>query len=164
MGDSESTRAESPTSVRVATWTVRVAYLIVFVVNVQCAMSFIVDPESYAGAYELSGVAGNVAVQGMGLVFLMWNATYPAVIVNPRRFRAMSVVVLVQQIIGLVGESWIRFSLPAGHEVLSASLLRFIAFDGFGLAIMAATFIWLLVAEHRAAKRAEAPAGARNAA
>lgn len=30
--------------------------------------------------------AGAAAVQGLGVAFLMWNATYPAVIVSPRAF------------------------------------------------------------------------------
>ena len=138
-----------PASVRAATWAVRAAYLVVFVVNVQCAISFIVNPSGYAGAYELSGVPGEVAVQGIGVAFLMWNVTYPAVIASPRRFRALGVVVLVQQAIGLVGESLILAGLPAGHDVLAASIERFIAFDAFGLVVMAATFAVLLLVEHR---------------
>ena len=74
----------------------------------------------------------------------MWNATYPAVIASPLRFRAVAVIVLVQQAIGLAGESWLRFGLPAGHAALSASIERFILFDAAGLVLMAAAFGWLL--------------------
>ena len=121
----------------------RIAVAIVFVLNVQCALQFVFWPASFAGAYELSGVAGEAAVRGLGVAFLMWNATYPAVIASPRRFRALYVVVLVQQAIGLVGESAILLGLPAGHDVLAASILRFIAFDAAGLIAMAAAFAWL---------------------
>lgn len=55
---------------------------------------------------------GAAAVQGLGIAFLMWNATYPAVIASPLRFRAVAVIVLVQQAIGLAGESWLRFGCP----------------------------------------------------
>ncbi len=134
----------NPRSARAAAVLVRIAFAIVFVVNVQCAASFVLQPDAYAPAYELSGTAGAVAVQGLGIAFLMWNATYPAVIANPRRFRALGAVVLAQQAIGLAGESWIRLSLPGGHAVLAASIERFIAFDAFGLALMAATFAWML--------------------
>ena len=146
---------KTPTSLRVATWAVRLAFAIVFVVNVQCALGFIVDPGSYVGSYELSGVEGKVAVQGLGVAFLMWNVTYPAVIVNPRRFRALGVVVLIQQVVGLVGESWILATLPEGHEVLASGIQLFINFDAFGLVIMVLSFVWMLAAERGAAKRAE---------
>lgn len=128
---------------------VRVAFALVFAINVQCAVSFVLWPDAYAPAYELSGAAGVAAVQGIGVAFLMWNATYPAVIVSPRRFRPLAFVVLIQQLIGLVGESWIRLSLPAGHAALTASIERFILFDAAGLVLMAAALAWLAGAERR---------------
>lgn len=123
----------------------RVAVAIVFALNVQCALQFVLWPEAFAGAYELSGVAGEAAVRGLGVAFLMWNATYPAVIANPRRFQTLYAVVLAQQAIGLVGETGILLGLPAGHDVLAASILRFIAFDAGGLVLMAAAFAWMLI-------------------
>lgn len=138
---------------RVPAIAVRLAYLVVFCWNVACALQFVLDPESYVAGFELSGVEGRVAVQGLGVAFLMWNATYPAVIASPRRFRSLSVVVVVQQAIGLVGESWIMASLPAGHAALVASIQRFIVFDAVGLAIMLATLIWLTVSDSRARTR-----------
>ena len=56
---------------------------------------------------------------------------------------ALYVVVLVQQAIGLVGETAILLGLPGGHKMLAASILRFIAFDAAGLVLMAAAFAWL---------------------
>lgn len=127
----------------------RIAVTIVFALNVQCALQFVLAPGSFAAAYELSGVAGEAAVRGLGVAFLMWNATYPAVIASPRRFRPLYVVVLIQQVIGLFGETAILLSLPAGHDVLTASILRFIAFDAAGLALMAAAFAWLAATRRR---------------
>ena len=121
----------------------RIAVALVFALNVQCALQFVLWPASFAGAYELSGVAGEAAVRGLGVAFLMWNATYPAVIASPRRFRSLYVVVIAQQTIGLIGESAILLSLPAGHKILAESIQRFIAFDATGLVIMAAAFVWL---------------------
>lgn len=123
----------------------RIAVAIVFALNVQCALQFVLWPDAFARAYELSGTAGEAAVRGLGVAFLMWNATYPAVIASPRRFQALYAVVLVQQTIGLVGETAILLGLPAGHEVLAASILRFIAFDAGGLALIAAAFAWMLI-------------------
>lgn len=133
-----------PVRVRRAAWLARAAFLLVFAINVQCAASFVLWPDVYAPSFEVAGVPGAAAVQGLGIAFLMWNATYPAVIASPLRFRAVAVIVLVQQAIGLAGESWLRFGLPAGHAALSASIDRFILFDAAGLVLMAAAFGWLL--------------------
>jgi len=123
-----------PVRVRRAAWLARAAFLLVFAINVQCAASFVLWPDAYAPSFEVAGVPGAAAVQGLGIAFLMWNATYPAVIASPLRFRAVAVIVLVQQAIGL----------PAGHAALSASIERFILFDAAGLVLMAAAFGWLL--------------------
>jgi len=88
----------------------------------------------------VSGVPGRVFVQGLGILFLMWNATYPPVILHPDRQRLLFRIVLAQQLIGLVGEAWVWLSLPAGHEALRAAGFRFIAFDGGGLLALAAAY------------------------
>lgn len=150
--DEPSLANEQPVRVRRAAMLARAAYALVFAINVQCAVLFVLWPDAYAPSYELSGVAGAAAVQGMGIAFLMWNATYPAVIANPARFRALAVVVLAQQAIGLAGESWLRWGLPAGHVALSASIERFILFDAAGLVLMGAAFAWLSWVERREAR------------
>lgn len=142
---------EAKAGTKAATWTVRVAYTIVFIINVMCALQFALTPQDFAAAYELNGVAGEAAVRGLGIAFLMWNATYPAFIVAPQRFRVLGWVVLAQQAIGLVGESLLLAGLPAGHDVLASSVLRFIAFDGGGLVLMAAAFAYFLVSHRRGA-------------
>lgn len=138
---------------RAAGLAARIAVALVFALNVQCAVSFVLWPGAYASGFELEGVPGAAAVRGLGVAFLMWNATYPAVIANPRRFRALYAVVLVQQAVGLAGESWILLSLPAGHAALAASIVRFIAFDAAGLVLMAAAFTWLALADRHARPR-----------
>ena len=89
----------SPRSVKIAIWVVRLCFAFVFVVNVQCALGFALAPEAYMGAYELGGVPGRVATQGIGIAFLMWNCTYPLVIWRPERHRALASVVLAQQVV-----------------------------------------------------------------
>ena len=56
--------------------------------------------------------------------------------------------------IGVAGETWIWLGLPAGHPALRETGLRFIAFDGLGLLVMALAFAMLL-------KTAEPPEGQR---
>lgn len=125
------------------TWLLRAAFALVFAWNVLCALQFVIAPASFAGAYQLTGPAGEAAVRGMGVAFLMWNATYPAFIAVPGRFRVLGWVILVQQLIGFAGEGLILLSLPGvGYEALSASILRFMAFDGAGFVLMAAAY-WL---------------------
>lgn len=123
------------------------AVLIVFCWNVLCAMQFVTNPLGYAPAYGLPATEESAAmVAGLGVAFLMWNATYPAVIANPRRFQALYVVVLAQQAIGFVGETFIWLHLAQaglGDGLMSAGILRFMAFDGAGLALMLAAFIAL---------------------
>ena len=133
---------------RWAKWLVRLAFAAVFAVNVQCAVQFVLWPEGFSAAYELSGVAGEAAVRGIGIAFLMWNVTYPAVIVDPERFRALGWVVLVQQLVGLVGESCLLLTLPTGHDLLASSVLRFVAFDGAGLVLMGIAWALALATSH----------------
>ena len=131
------------------TWIVRVVFTAVFAINVMCALQFVIDPGAFAGAYELEGTAGEAAVRGIGIAFLMWNATYPTFIVAPARFRVLGWVILAQQAIGLVGESLLLFGLPSGHDMLAASITRFIAFDGAGLILMGVAFTCMLVLQRR---------------
>lgn len=136
---------------RATSVAVRICFAIVFFLNVQCASLFIVDPASYMGGYQLDGLPGRVAVQGIGVAFLMWNATYPLFIVRPHQHRTLGIIILIQQIIGFIGEFGIWLSLPPGNEVLSASIARFMVFDGIGFLLMAASFgaFWLAIRRDR---------------
>ena len=126
-------------------WAARVGFGLVFLINVQCAASFIADPGSYLGAYELSGVAGEAAIRGLGIAFLMWNATYPVFIIWPEKHQTLGWIIVAQQIVGLIGESILAAQLPAGHELLLGSISRFIIFDGVGLLILAGCMVALSV-------------------
>ena len=116
---------------------------LVFFFNVTCAIPFIAWPDRYAPGFEVSGVPGQALVQGMGILFLMWNATYPPVLVRPEHNHTLFLVILAQQAIGLAGETWMWVALPAGHAALRATGLRIIAFDGAGLVGMGLVY-WLL--------------------
>ncbi|MGV8083997.1 MAG: hypothetical protein AB2L09_10255 [Coriobacteriia bacterium] len=135
---------------RISDWVARLTVALVFYINVRCAIEFLVSPASYAGGFEIGGMHGQLVVESLGILFLMWNATYPLVIISPRRYLALYAVVLVQQLIGLIGEAWIFLRLPDGHPALAATLTRFIASDAFGLAIMAIGFVLVAVSKRRA--------------
>lgn len=148
-------RRKSPTPMVVATWAVRACFAFVFVVNVQCALGFALTPEAYLGAYELAGAPGRVAAQGIGVAFLMWNCTYPLVIWKPQRHTTLAGVVLAQQVVGLIGESAIRATLPAGHDLLASSIDLFIAFDAAGLLLMGVSLAVFLFTRNLCSKRRE---------
>ena len=117
-------RRKPPTSMVVATWAVRACFAFVFAVNVQCALGFALTPEAYLGAYELAGVPGRVAAQGIGVAFLMWNCTYPLVIWKPQRHTTLAGVVLAQQVVGLIGEAATRRSRFARQQHQPVHRLR----------------------------------------
>lgn len=110
--------------------------------NLQAAFAFIFSPGGFVRAYELSGVPGEAAIRGVGILFLMWNIPYLFSLVNPIHYRLALTLSLLMQLIGLIGESFIYFTLPAGHGLLGGSILRFIAFDGAGLALLA--IAWMM--------------------
>ena len=121
-------------------WIARLLVLVVFVVNVQCALQFVLWPWDYVGAYQLEGASAEAVVRSIGICFLMWNTTYPPVIVRPERYRMLFGVVIAQQLVGLVGESLLYLSLGPELPILASSVMRFIVFDGAGLVLLAVAF------------------------
>lgn len=124
-------------------WLSRLLIAIVTAWNLQAALVFTLWPERFAPGFELSGVPGAAAVRGTGILFLMWNVPYLVALLHPRKYRTALGMALAMQCIGLVGESLILFTLPDGHALLSASITRFIVFDGSGLVLLLGAF-WIL--------------------
>lgn len=122
-------------------WLARALIALVFLINVQCALQFILWPGAYTAAYQVEGASAEVMVRTVGICFLMWNATYPPIIAKPDRFRILFGVVIAQQTIGLVGESLLLATLQPGLEVLAGSILRFVVFDAAGLVLLIIAFI-----------------------
>lgn len=125
---------------RTAPWVARALVTAVFAINVQCALQFIVAPAAYAPAYQVEGPGAIAFVQTVGILFLMWNATYLPVIAQPARHRACFAVILAQQVLGLAGETALRAGMGPDLAALSASIARFIAFDAAGLVLLAVAF------------------------
>ena len=121
-------------------WIARVLVAIVFFINVQCALQFVIWPDAYVGAYQLEGASAEAIVRSFGICFLMWNATYPPVIARPTRYRVLFGVMIAQQVIGLVGESLLYTTLGPALPILASSVMRFIIFDGAGLVLLAIAF------------------------
>ncbi len=117
-------------------WTSRLLIAFVAAWNVQAASQFIGWPARFVGAYELSGAAGEAAVRGVGVLFLMWNLPYLPAALHPVRFRLALTLSVWMQATGLIGESYILSTLTADHLLLRTSILRFIAFDATGLLLL----------------------------
>jgi len=123
-------------------WISRVLIGAVILWNVQCAIAFLAAPGAYAPGFELGGPAGEAMVRGLGVLFLMWNVPYVVALLHPVRHRTSLYEAVAMQTIGLAGESLILWSLGAGHPAVSSTVLRFIAFDGAGLMLLALA-VWM---------------------
>lgn len=108
----------------------------VILVNLQCAMLFILFPDQFAGSFELAGVPGRSMVQGMGILFVMWNIPYLVAFYDPLRHRISHMEAIAMQLVGLAGESILLLNLPAGYLLLRSTAIRFIVFDAVGLVIL----------------------------
>jgi hypothetical protein len=128
-------------------WAARLLIAVVVVWNLECALVFLLNPAVFAPGFELSGVPGEAAVRGFGVLFVMWNIPYLVALWQPQRNRLSLWEALVMQLIGVIGESLIFSSIPLGHVVLRTSMLRFIMFDGAGVLLLIGA-AWLVSKGH----------------
>jgi hypothetical protein len=139
---------ETAATAKVATINKRIARLLIGLVvvwNLQAAFAFIFSPSRFVSAYELSGAAGEAAIRGFGILFLMWNVPYLFAVKDPVRYKLALTFALLMQGIGLIGETYILSTLTVDHTILRSSILRFILFDGAGLVLLA--IAWGMVKE-----------------
>ena len=125
---------------------------IVFLVNVQCALVFLLWPDKYAGSFELSGVPGEAMLRGLGVLFLMWNVPNAVALWNPIRYRLALWIAIAMQAIGLVGEILIAISIPVEYIVIRSAIARFVVFDAVGLAMLCLA-AWLCAGGKQASDR-----------
>lgn len=131
---------------RFSMWPIIGRLLIGFVsfFNLQCAFYFLFRPADYAPGFELTGVPGSAIVQGMGLLFIMWNIPYLFALVNPLKYTVSLVEAVIMQAVGVFGETILLLILKGEHPLVRASVLRFIYFDGGGLVLLALALILIL--------------------
>ena len=121
-------------------WIARLFIGIVTIWNLQAAFIFIFSPGGFVRSYELSGAAGEAAVRGVGVLFLMWNVPYLFALQNPIRYQLALYFALLMQFVGLIGEGYILSTLSMEHVILRTSIFRFITFDGVGLLLLALAY------------------------
>ena len=125
-------------------WVARLMIAIVVAWNLQCALVFLLTPGVFAPGFELAGIPGDAAIRGFAVLFVMWNVPYLVALWHPRRNRVSLWEALVMQFVGVIGESLILFSIPVGHPILHASILRFIAFDAAGVLLLIGAVVGIL--------------------
>jgi hypothetical protein len=124
---------------RTRLFVARCCVSLVLFINLNCAVQFLSKPEFFRSGFELTGVPGSAMVQGMGLLFIMWNVPYVFALLHPVKNRISMVETLIMQWIGVSGEAILISQLPGSHLNLQATVHRFVLFDGAG-------FIMLLIA------------------
>ena len=117
-------------------WLSRLLIGLVLGWNLECAVAFLSRPTAYLIAFGLSGLSGETALRGIGILFLMWNVPYLAAFLHPRQHHLSLYEAIVMQSLGLIGETALLFTLPAGEVSLHTSITRFILFDGAGLFLL----------------------------
>ncbi|MHB8775350.1 MAG: hypothetical protein ACYC6U_09620 [Bellilinea sp.] len=110
--------------------------------NLQAAFLFIINPAAYSAGFEVGGIVGEKLVQGMGILFLMWNVPYIYALIDPIRHRTSLHQAIIMQAIGVVGETILWLTLPPGHPAMSSTVIRFAIFDGSGLIALCAA-LWI---------------------
>ncbi len=128
------------------TWVARILIGVVTFSNLLAAFQFMLRPEIYAPGFELQGESGAAVIQGMGLLFLMWNVPYIVALLNPVRYFISLIEAVTMQAIGVVGESLLLAFLRGDYPLIRDSVTRFIFFDGGGLLLLLAAFgcvLWI---------------------
>ncbi len=114
----------------------RILIGIVLFLNLQCALVFIGTPDSYAQGFGLSGAIGNVMVQALGVLFVMWNVPYAFALLHPQKNRLSLLEAVIMQSIGLAGEASLLIFSPGVSADIYRSITRFIFFDSLGLVLL----------------------------
>jgi len=131
-------------------WLSRILIAVVLFWNLQAAILFITAPQDYTAAFEMTGVPGEAAVIGFGILFLMWQVPYFFALVNPSKYMISLYEAIFMQAIGFIAESFLYSRLLPVHSVLRSSILRFIVFDGIGLLLLICARCLLLIKRKQA--------------
>jgi len=114
----------------------RLLIAMVLLLNLQCALAFLLSPQAYLTAFGLSGEGGLMALRGMGLLFFMWNVPYAFALIHPIRNRLSLIEAVLMQGIGVLGEGILLLGGGISDAALRSSLTRFLLFDSGGLLLL----------------------------
>jgi hypothetical protein len=129
-------------AVKKKSWIIRAFIAPVVFFNLQCSFAFLINPDRYAPSFDLYEPTGMYLIQGLGLLFLMWNVPYLVALLDPIRHSTSLIEAFIMQTVGVAGESLLMLNVPPEYRNLHASVIRFILFDGVGLVfLLMAVFI-----------------------
>lgn len=114
----------------------RILIGLVFLVNIQCAVAFMVDPAAYMHGFGLESAAGEQMVRALGLLFVMWNVPYAFALADPVKHRVSLIEAVIMQGIGLLGETAILLFGGPFPPPIGTTITRFILFDRIGLILL----------------------------
>jgi hypothetical protein len=126
----------------VKVWICRILIGLVLVDNLQAAVLFMVAPNRFVASFDLAGPAGRIAIQSIGILFLMWCVPYFFATLHPIRYRISHIEACIMQVIAVLLDWLLLQSLPEELTFTPASLGRFILFDLTGL-ILLLFALWL---------------------
>jgi hypothetical protein len=121
-------------------WLIRALIAPVIFFNLQCSFEFLVHAERYAPSFDLKEPTGVYMIQGLGLLFLMWNIPYLVALIDPIRHATSLTEAVIMQAIGVAGETLLILNAAPAYVTLHASVMRFILFDGVGLLLLLAAY------------------------
>jgi len=128
---------------------VRLLIGVVTFLNLQAAVQFMFYPHRFAPGFELSGIPGEAMIQGMGLLFLMWNIPYLVALFHPLRHLTSLMEAVIMQAIGVFGETFLLLSLKGSHDLIRESVRRFIYFDSGGLLLLLVALVMVLTLKRK---------------
>ena len=123
-------------------WICRFLIGLVVIDNLQAAVLFMFFPDGFVLMFDLESAAGRIAIQSIGILFLMWCVPYIFALVHPIKYRLSHIEACIMQTIGLLGEIFLLIYLPDSLVFTPASLERFILFDAGGLVLLLLA-LWL---------------------
>jgi len=114
----------------------RLLIAIVLFFNLQCALVFLIWPQTYMPGFGLDGILGQQIVRALGVLFLMWNIPYLFALAHPvRHFISLLEAVLIQAI-AVLGDALILLTAGPLPPQIQSTLQRFFLFDGVGLILL----------------------------
>lgn len=122
-------------------WLARALIALVVFINIQCSVAFLMTPDLYVHSFDLQEPSGIFMIQGLGLLFLMWNVPYLFALWHPKNHVVSLIESVIMQAVGFIGESILLSQVPAQYPALRSSVIRFIIFDGSGLVLLLLAFL-----------------------
>jgi hypothetical protein len=130
--------------IRLLLWIARLFIGSVISVNLLCAFDFLFNPQQFLINFSFTTAEQQPVIQGIGLLFIMWNIPYLVAFINPLIYNISLYEAVFMQFIGLAGELILLGSSPNIPDSIKNTVIRFSIFDGVGFVFLIIA-IWLVI-------------------